>query len=208
MTRGQTRALNQYWHEFGIELDSTLLLFNNIFQRQAPTILEIGTGMGEVILNQAITHPENNYIAVEVHPPGIGSLIRQTKKHALNNLKIINNDFVDVLDHLVNNSITQINIFFPDPWPKKKHHKRRLVQADIISKLTTKLCNNGSLFLATDWEDLAMHMLDVCNAEPNLVNLSYENRFSPRPTWRVVSKFENRGYNLQHKFWELAYSKC
>ena len=208
LTAGQARALEDHWPRYGIDFSETPLILESTFSRVAPKILDIGSGMGEVSIALAMAHPENDYLATEVHEPGVGRLIRQAAAKQLDNIRVIQHDIVDVLKYqLMDNSLDQILIFFPDPWPKKRHHKRRLLQAEFLELLKPKIKAHGLLFLATDWQELAEHMLDTCDQDNGLVNLAGRGHYTPRPTWRIVSKFENRGRNLEHDVWNLAYAR-
>ena len=206
LTKGQSRALDNHWIDYGINISNQSLCLEQIFGRSAPLTLEIGSGMGEVILDLASNNPENNHLCVEVHTPGVGSLIRQASLAGIVNLRVIKHDVVDCLENLITDkSLDRVYVFFPDPWPKKRHHKRRLLQANFLDLLKPKLKKNGCLFLATDWEDLAEHMIAVCDADSDLINLAGKNNYAPRPIWRVMSKFELRGKRLGHPIWDLVY---
>lgn len=206
ITPAQERAIEQHWQTFGIDYRPEPLDLDLAFGRRAPKILEIGAGMGENTLALAGSRRENDYLVLEVHRPGIGRLIRELVSLQLFNVRIICHDAVDVLKHQIgDHTLEQILIFFPDPWPKKRHHKRRLIQPAFISLLRRKLQDHGRLFMATDWQDLAEHMLNVCDEAPDLVNLAGRGHFSPRPKWRPSTKFEQRGQRLQHQVWDLAF---
>jgi len=207
ITPAQERAIEQHWQTFGIDYRAQPLDLDLAFGRTAPKILEIGAGMGENTIALARTRRENDYLVLEVHRPGIGRLIRELVTLRLFNVRVICHDAVDVLMHQIGErSLEQILIFFPDPWPKKRHHKRRLIQPEFISLLSSKLQDHGRIFLATDWQDLAEHMLNTCDAAPELINLAGKGRFSPRPKWRSMTKFEQRGQRLQHQVWDLMYA--
>lgn len=206
LTDAQARAIENHWHQYGIDFSKTTLDLDREFQRAAPKVLEIGSGMGETTLDLAGRYPENDYLAVEVHRPGAGSLIRNAVNLNIHNIRIICHDVVEVLQYqLPENCLDQVLILFPDPWPKKKHHKRRLVSPEFLGLLKPALKMNARLFLATDWEDLATHMLDICDRDPGLINLAGTGNFSPRPAWRRITKFETRGRKLNHKVWDLSY---
>jgi tRNA (guanine-N7-)-methyltransferase len=206
LTDGQANALEQFWPKFGIDFSNDPLNLPIIFHRNAPKILDIGTGMGETLIELAGHNLENDYLAIEVHRPGVGSLIRNAAANNLGNIRVINHDVMDVLQHqLMDNSLDQVYIFFSDPWPKKRHHKRRLVSHEFLSLLIPKLKLNARIFLATDWEDLANHMLAVCDQYPGLINIAGKNNFTPRPQWRPPTKFEQRGKKLDHDIWNLCY---
>ncbi|OGT83031.1 MAG: tRNA (guanosine(46)-N7)-methyltransferase TrmB [Gammaproteobacteria bacterium RIFCSPLOWO2_12_FULL_52_10] len=207
ITPAQELAIQQHWHRFGIDYQPQTLDLSQVFGRSAPKVLEIGTGTGENIVALANRHSDNDYLALEVHTPGVGKLIRQAVALNLSNIRVICHDAVEVLAHQIDDkTLDQILIFFPDPWPKKRHHKRRLLQPEFVALLRRKLQDHGRLFLATDWQDLAEHMLRVCDAEGELFNLAGRGNYSPRPKWRPLTKFEQRGRHLQHQVWDLAYA--
>lgn len=180
--------------------------FENIFGRQALTIVEIGFGMGRSLLDMAIAHPENNYIGIEVHQAGIGALSADLHEHGLSNVRLIDQDAVELMkSHVPDQSLAGLQIFFPDPWPKKKHHKRRLIQPEFVALLSQKLKTGGFLHCATDWEDYAIQMLEVLSAEPSLQNSQTDGGYSPRPESRPLTKFESRGERLGHGVWDLIF---
>lgn len=185
---------------------STPLDFKKLFQREACTILEIGFGMGDSLLQQALQYPENNYLGIEVHRPGIALLLTQIKKNKLKNIKVIYADATEVLARSIpTHSLDLVQIFFPDPWPKTRHHKRRLVQAKFIELLHEKLKLNGKLHLATDWQDYAQQMLKILENTPLWQNTAEKNQFTPRPSTRPMTKFEKRGQQLGHRIWDLVF---
>jgi len=207
ITPAQEQAIQQHWHRYGIDYQPQILDLSQVYGRSAPKILEIGTGTGENIITLANRHSDNDYLALEVHRPGVGKLIRQTVALNLTNLRVICHDAVEVLTQQISDkTLEQILIFFPDPWPKKRHHKRRLLQPEFVTLLCRKLQDHGRLFLATDWRDLAEHMLMVCDKTPGLINLAGHGNYSPRPKWRPLTRFEQRGRLLQHQVWDLAYA--
>lgn len=180
--------------------------FKRLFERQACIILEIGFGMGNSLLEQALRHPENNYLGIEVHRPGIALLLTQIEKFKLKNIKVIYADATEILAHSIPNySLDVVQIFFPDPWPKTRHHKRRLVQAKFIELLHEKLKLNGKLHLATDWQNYAQHMLKIMENTPQWQNTAEKNQFTPRPPTRPMTKFEKRGQQLGHAIWDLVF---
>ncbi|QWF80569.1 tRNA (guanine-N(7)-)-methyltransferase [Amycolatopsis sp. CA-230715] len=194
MTVGQQRAWDEHWPALGkkvAELPEGPIDFAAWFGREAPVLLEIGSGMGETTSRLAADAPELNYVAVEVYEPGLGQLMLRAEKLGVTNLRMLNGDAVVLLtNHIAPGSLDGARIFFPDPWPKKKHHKRRLVQPAFIALLASRLTPGATLHLATDWAEYADQMLEVCTAEPTLEN-RYET-WAPRPEWRPVTKFENR----------------
>ncbi len=208
LTKAQADAIERYWAQFGIEHRDELLDLHALFNRDAPRALDIGTGMGETTLKLALENPENDYLAVEVHRPGIGRLLYGIAEYGLTNIRVINHDAVDVINRQIpEESMTSIYIHFPDPWPKKRHHKRRLVQPGFINRLTTRMKTEGQLYIATDSPDLAEYMLAVCDAETGLINLAGHGHFSPRPLWRPLTKFEQRGLELNNRIRELIYCR-
>ena len=198
MTVGQERAWDTYWEKMGNDVKSLPegpLDFDSWFGRSAPVLLEIGSGMGETTSQLVAAAPELNYVAVEVYKPGLAQLLlRGEHLGGLDNLRVLRGDAVDLLtDHVAPASLHGVRIFFPDPWPKKKHHKRRLVQPEFVSLLATRLEPGGVLHLATDWEHYAEQMLEVCSGERLLTNMF--DGWAPRPDWRPVTKFEQRAVN-------------
>jgi len=205
MTSAQKEALEASWPLYGLEFSKTALDLNKIFGRHAPRILEIGSGMGDATVKIADKHRDNDYLAVEVHRPGIGSLMRRIEEDKLSNIRLISHDVVDILKYqLPENSIDCVYIFFPDPWPKKKHHKRRLISASLLPLIKRVLKNHGRLFIATDWEDYAKQIIMLIDNEPNIINLAGNNQTAPRPRWRPMTKFENRGLNKGHRVYDFA----
>lgn len=206
MSDAQRRAYEEGMEHWGIGYEPAILDFEKTFARKAPVILEIGFGMGRTTAEIAHAHPENNYLGVEVHTPGVGSLLKEIRALALDNIRIIQHDAVEVLTHMIgDDSLSGIHIYFPDPWPKKRHHKRRLIQPELVGLLARKLVPGGYLHCATDWEDYAVQMLEVLSDEPMLKNAS--DGFSPRPEWRPVTKFEQRGLKLGHGVWDVLFSR-
>ena len=206
VSRAQAAAHEGLLPLYGIEYNKEILDFATLFGRRAETILEIGFGMGETTAAIAAAHPEKNFLGIEVHTPGVGSLLKQIAAAGLGNLRLVQHDAVEVLrDMIAPDSLDGIHIFFPDPWPKKRHHKRRLVQTDFVALLAGRLKPGGSLHLATDWRDYAEQMLAVLAAEPRLENTA--EGFAPRPDHRPQTKFESRGLKLGHGVWDLVFRK-
>lgn len=206
LSNAQRRACELLLPKYGIPFSEDLLDLNQIFGRQAPKILEIGFGMGESTATIAQAHPENDYLGVEVHTPGVGSLLNQIEQFELTNLRIIQHDAVEVLQHMLPPAcLNGIHIFFPDPWPKAKHHKRRLIQPALVARLCTHLKPGGYIHAATDWEDYAVQILHVLNQEPQLSNTT--NNYAPRPNYRPLTKFEQRGLKLGHGVWDLVFQR-
>ena len=208
MTPAQERALADLWPTYGIASGDDPLDLQAIFGRSAPRCLEIGFGVGEVIGGLAEDHPDIDYVGIEVHRPGVGRLLLRAEQAKLRNLRVICQDAVDVLqDRLKDGSFDEILVFFPDPWHKKRHHKRRLIEAEFAASLAAKLRAGGVLRLATDWHDYAEQMLAVCNADPELTSLSADGTYVARPQFRPATRFERRGARLGLGVWDLAYTK-
>ena len=208
LTRAQARAIDRHWGDYGVDYRDETLDLDGLFGRDAPRMLDIGTGMGETTLELARENPENDYLAVEVHRPGIGRLLHGIAGYGLDNVRVINHDVVDVVNRqLPEESLTSVYIHFPDPWPKKRHHKRRLAQPGFINRLAALMKSGGQLYLATDSAGLADYMLAVCDAEPGLVNQAGRGNFAPRPLWRPLTKFEQRALDLDRRVWELIYCR-
>lgn len=209
MTEAQRRALEDLWPQVGLQLENGTLDFNQAFQREAPQVLEIGFGSGMSLLAMAKEHPEQNFIGIETYQPGIGALILGMQLQAINNIRIYYADAVEVLDRCIPNaSLDVVQIFFPDPWPKRKHHKRRLIQPTFVSLIASKLKTNGTLHLATDWEHYAQHMMRVLSDAVEFTNLAGEGQYSNRSSQRpIVTKFEQRGTQSGRQIWELQFVK-
>jgi len=203
---GQARALAELGPRFVLPYTATALDFAEVFGRRAPVILEIGFGMGDATASMAQRLPDCDFIGVEVHSPGVGALLRQVGERGLTNLRIIQHDAVEVLETMVPlASLAGVHLFFPDPWPKKRHHKRRLIQPDFVSRLAARIAPGGYLHCATDWEPYAQQMLDVLSTEPRLVNTAAA--YAPRPELRPLTKFEARGLKLGHGVWDLVFTR-
>jgi tRNA (guanine-N7-)-methyltransferase len=207
ITVAQERALTELWPTYGVEPGGKLDL-ETVFGRVAPRCLEIGFGAGEVIGCLAQAHAERDYLGIEVHRSGVGRVLLRAAQQGLRNLRVICDDAVEVLTHRVaDGSFDEILVFFPDPWHKKRHHKRRLIDAEFAALLTAKLRSGGTLRLATDWQEYAEQMLIVLNAAEGLRSLSPDRTFVPRPDFRPPTRFERRGERLGHGVWDLAYTK-
>jgi tRNA (guanine-N7-)-methyltransferase len=207
-TAGQERALQQLWPVFGLDLQEAPLDLARVFGRDARRCLEIGFGVGEVIGSLAETNPQADYLGVEVHRAGVGRLLLRAEQNSLKNVRVICHDAVDVLrEHISDSSFDEILVFFPDPWHKKRHHKRRLIDASFVALLAAKLRAGGILRLATDWQDYAEQMLAVCNAESKLQSLSVDATYVPRPGFRPPTRFERRGERLGHGVWDLGFER-
>ena len=207
MTRAQRTAIERSWSAFGLERGRRLDL-DAVFGRRACKVMEIGFGNGETIISMANSHPENDYLGVDVYEPGIGRLLAAISDTGLTNVRLLRGDAVDVLcEDIAPESLYSVLLLFPDPWPKKRHHKRRLVQADFVKQVATRLEPGGSFHLATDCQDYAGHMLAVLEAEDALVNTAGEGKFCTAPTDRPVTKFERRGVRLGHAVWDLRFAR-
>lgn len=208
ITIGQSRAIEELLPQYGIKYSSELTDLNSHFGRDNPKIIEIGFGMGMATWQIAQNNPSNDYLGIEVHSPGVGSVLMQMKQNDIQNLRIIQHDAVEVLQNMINdNSISGFHIYFPDPWPKKRHHKRRIIQHEFVELLIKKLTPGGYLHLATDWQDYAIWMLDILSANKNITNCSANNTYIERPNFRPLTKFEQRGINLGHQVWDLMFKK-
>ena len=206
MSNAQARALEVLLPQFGIPYAPTPLDWAQRFGRTSPVIVEIGFGMGETTANIAAALPETNFLGIEVHNPGVGALLKEIGERGLSNLRIIQHDAVEVLTHMVPQaSVDGIHIFFPDPWHKKRHNKRRLIQPPLVALLASRLAAGGYVHGATDWEPYAQQMLEVLSAEPALVNTA--PGFAPRPAYRPITKFESRGIRLGHGVWDVIFRK-
>lgn len=209
LTAAQRRALDTLWSRFGVDHGPAPLDPLQLFGRDAPRVLEIGFGDGESLAAMAAAAPDVDFLGIEVHRPGIGHLLLQAEHLDIDNLRVICADAVETLQRrLPSSSLDRVQIFFPDPWPKQRHHKRRLIQPGLVTLLSDRLKPGGRLHLATDWEDYAYHMLAVLEAEETLCNEAGESRFSPRPAYRPPTKFEQRGQRLGHNIRDLIFKRC
>ena len=209
ITIAQQRALDTLWPQYGIEPNGANLIdLINLFGRVAPVHLEIGFGMGDALFDMAKQHPENDYLGIDVHLPGIGSLLLKIAHDQLTNVRLCNADAVTILqNNLSSDSLDTVYIFFPDPWPKHRHHKRRLIQHEFATLLAQRIQPGGHLYLATDWQDYAQQMLQVLDAAPEFVNTAGPGCFAVRPAQRPLTKFEQRGQRLGHQVWDLIYRR-
>ena len=208
LTNGQQRALDELLPRFGLDLAQGMPDFDAVFGRQQPRILEIGFGNGDSLAQQARDNPATDFIGIEVHRPGVGHLLAEMERLALVNVRVICADAVEVLQHCIPDlALEGVQIFFPDPWPKQRHHKRRLVQTGFIQLIARKLKPGGTLHLATDWQHYAEQMLAVLDTVKGLHNTAKGGGFVPRPVFRPLTKFEQRGQRLGHGVWDLLYRK-
>jgi tRNA (guanine-N7-)-methyltransferase len=206
MGSGQVKAMETLGPLYVLPYKAELLDFDRAFGRHAPTVLEIGFGMGDATAHIAGVLPDKNFLCCEVHTPGVGALLQRISERGLTNLRLLQHDAVEVLrDMIAPGSLAGIHVYFPDPWHKKKHNKRRLIQAPFVRDLASRLAPGGYLHCATDWQPYAEQMLQVLGAEPTLANTA--DGYAPRPDWRPLTKFENRGIKLGHGVWDLVFTK-
>ncbi|CAB0151925.1 tRNA (guanine-N(7)-)-methyltransferase [Pseudidiomarina piscicola] len=209
LTKGQAAALARSWPTMGLAHADGMLNLDEVFGRSAETIVEIGFGMGQSLVAMAAAAPEKNFIGIEVHRPGVGACLLEAEEQRVTNLRVFEHDAVEVLnDCIADSALAGVQVFFPDPWHKKRHHKRRLIQPDFVEQLRLKLQKGGVLHLATDWENYAEHMLEVMRSAPQWKNLSPTNDYIPRPEERPLTKFEKRGERLGHGVWDMKFSRC
>ncbi len=208
LTEAQQRALEQLQQRWGVAFSEEPLDFAAAFGREAPTILEVGFGNGESLAAMAAASPETNFLGVEVHRPGVGRLLNLVEEQGLQNVRVICHDAVEVLQkQIADGSLDGLQLYFPDPWPKKRHHKRRIVQPAWVDLVARKLRPGGLLHMATDWEDYAQHMLAVMEASPAFENTAGPGQFSPHQGHRPETKFERRGRSKGHGVWDLIYRR-
>jgi len=207
ITAGQQRALHDLWPRYGLAADQPLDLAT-IFGRRAPCTLEIGFGNGDALATMAGQQTDTDFIGIEVHRPGVGRLLQQLDEHELSNVRVMREDAVQLLTSCFpDNSLDRLLLFFPDPWHKKRHHKRRIVQPAFIELLARKIKPGGILHMATDWEDYARHMLEVMGESAAFRNCAGSGNYSPQPDYRPVTKFERRGQRLGHGVWDLLFER-
>lgn len=206
VSNAQRRAHETLLPAYGIPYTQDIIDLDAVFGRRAPKIIEIGFGMGETTAAIAASRPKNDYLGIEVHTPGVGSLLKQIAEHGLTNVRIIQHDAVEVLRSMIApGSIDGVHIFFPDPWPKKRHHKRRLIQPALVHLLAERMKPGAYLHVATDWEEYAGHILATLCVEPLLRNTA--DRYAPRPEYRPQTKFESRGLKLGHGVWDIVFKR-
>lgn len=208
MTPRQKQALEAHWLKYGVDAPVGDLDFVTLFGREAPLIVEIGFGMGQSLLTLAKQNPQNNYLGIEVHKPGVGALLADLVEQDVTNVRIMMTDAKEVMEnHVPSESLEGVLLFFPDPWPKVRHHKRRLVQPDFVACVARRLKKGGYLHMATDWENYAQHMMQVASNCQQLDNKAGVGQFTPRPESRPITKFERRGQKLGHGVWDLLLIK-
>jgi len=208
-TPAQQRAFDALWPRFGLDYQATPRDFDAVFGRSAPRVLEIGFGNGEALRFAARNDPDRDLVGIEVHAPGVGRLLNALAEDDARNVRIYHHDAVEVLEREIGDAtLDEIRIYFPDPWHKKRHNKRRLVNPGFAALLVRKLARGGRLHLATDWQDYAEQMWDVLDATPGLRNRAGPRGAVPRPPWRPQTHFESRGQKLGHGVWDLLYDRC
>jgi tRNA (guanine-N7-)-methyltransferase len=206
VSNAQQRAHETLLPQFGIPYSPQIVDLDRIFGRGAPKVLEIGFGMGETTAAIAALHPETDYLGIEVHTPGVGSLLKNIGEQNLANVRIVQHDAVEVLRNMIApDTFDAVHVFFPDPWPKKRHHKRRLLQPDFVALLVERMKPGAYLHAATDWQEYAEQILDVLKREPRLANSAPD--YAPRPDYRPQTKFESRGLKLGHGVWDIIFRR-
>jgi len=208
LTIAQQHALDELWPHYGIEHSETVLDFDDHFDRSADVIVEIGFGNGESTWQMAELEPEKNFIGIEVHEPGVGQLLMALEEHDIENVRIACVDAVPFLKkRIADASLAGVRIYFADPWPKKRHHKRRIIQPEFVAELARVIASGGILHMATDWTPYAEHMLEVMQSNPDFVNLSRDGDYCERPDWRPYTKYEDRGERLGHEVRDLLFQR-
>ena len=207
ISKAQSIGLNELWHDYGVNLNEKKLDFNKLFLSKNNVTVEVGFGNGDSLLEMAIDQPNQNFLGIEVYEAGVGRLINEANKNKLSNLKIIKDDAVEVLtNNILDNSISHFQLFFPDPWHKKKHHKRRIVQVSFLDLLSKKLKKDGVVHIATDWENYAEHIMELLESHSHFKNCAGDHMYSLRPKNRPLTKFENRGQKLGHGVWDIIFT--
>ncbi|WP_225087107.1 tRNA (guanosine(46)-N7)-methyltransferase TrmB [Pectobacterium colocasium] len=208
LTNGQQLALDNYWPVMGVEYQTEQVDFNALFGRDAPVVLEIGFGMGASLVTMAAQHPEQNFLGIEVHLPGVGACLASAQEAGISNLRVMCHDAIEVLTKMIpDGSLSMVQLFFPDPWHKARHNKRRIVQVPFVELVQSKLKVGGVFHMATDWEPYAQHMLEVMTSVAGYRNLSDKNDYVERPDSRPLTKFEARGQRLGHGVWDLMFER-
>ena len=208
LTPGQQRAIDTLWPQFAIDDSDTLIDLNEVFGREAPKVLEIGFGNGNSLAQMATNQPDHDFIGVEVHRPGVGQLLKAIEEQGLTNLRVACTDAVELLKHrITDNSLDRVQLYFPDPWHKKRHHKRRIIQPQFVKLLAKKIKSGGHLHMATDWEHYAHQMLEDLSNNDSFINCAEDSNYIPRPDYRPLTKFEQRGHKLGHGVWDLLFKR-
>ena len=206
MTAAQQRAIDAMWPQFGIDYQDSVLDLNQCFGSDCPKVLEIGFGMGVATVEIAKRLPDADFLAIDVHGPGVGNILKLIEEEHIGNIRVMRHDAVEVVENMLSDDVLDgIHIFFPDPWHKKRHNKRRLIQAPFVAKLLPKLKSGGYIHLATDWEEYAVQMLEVLGSFPELQNTA--EAYAPTPAYRPETKFEARGKRLGHGVWDLVFKR-
>ena len=207
LTPGQQRAINELWAQFALDEGDDLLDLNQLFNRKAPKVIEIGFGNGASLAEMAKNKPDTDFLGIEVHRPGVGQLLNLIDINGLSNLRVACTDAVEFLKHrIADNSLDRLQLFFPDPWHKKRHHKRRIIKPDFVKLLAGKIKIGGHLHMATDWQDYAEQMLKDLSDNTSFENCA-DDKYIPRPDYRPLTKFEHRGQKLGHGIWDLLYKR-
>lgn len=208
LTKGQEKAIEKNWPIMGLTHQAGRLDVNQVFAREAPLVLEIGFGMGKSLVEMANNEPDKDFIGIEVHRPGVGACLAEAEEQGVTNLRVYEHDAVEILSNCIpDNSLSRLQLFFPDPWHKKRHHKRRIVQPEFVEKLRSKLAIGGVFHMATDWENYGEYMLEIMSVAPGYKNLSTSDDYVPRPEQRPLTKFEQRGHRLGHGVWDLMFER-
>jgi tRNA (guanine-N7-)-methyltransferase len=209
LTKGQESAINDCWPTMGIDFQDTLLNWQEVFGNNNPVVLEIGFGMGASLVEMAKNAPEKNFFGIEVHSPGVGACLSSARDAGVTNLRVMCHDAVEVFGYMIpNDSLATLQLYFPDPWHKKRHHKRRIVQLAFAEMVRQKLTiDDGVFHMATDWENYAEHMIEVMNQAPGYQNIAADGDYIPRPDERPLTKFEARGHRFGHGVWDIKYKR-
>lgn len=205
-TPSQQRAFDELWPKYGLQIADGMQNLQELFGRQSDVVIEIGFGMGDSLIDMAKASPDTDFIGIEVHTPGVGRLLNLIEENQLSNIRTYTEDAVEVLENCIaDHSLQKVQIFFPDPWHKKKHNKRRIVQLEFVQKIRKKLKSGGTIHLATDWENYAEHMIEVMSAADGFINQKGAGMYSEKPAYRPITKFERRGQRLGHGVWDLLF---
>jgi tRNA (guanine-N7-)-methyltransferase len=208
LTKAQGKALEEQWPDMGLNIEQGMLNLDEVFNRNAMRVLEIGFGMGKSLVEMAVSSPNTDFIGIEVHRPGIGACLADAAEGSVTNLRVFEHDAVEVLAQCIEDaSLDRLQLFFPDPWHKTRHHKRRIVQSDFVQNIRAKLKVGGEFHMATDWEPYAEHMLEVMLSAEGYQNTSTDNTYVPRPEYRPITKFEVRGQKLGHGVWDIIFKR-
>ena len=208
ITTAQQRAFDEHWRRYGLEVTGAPRDFAGVFGRDAPLVFEIGFGNGEQLLHATQAEPDHNFLGIEVHRPGVGRLLNSLADANVDNARIYHHDAVEVLEReIAAGALADVRIYFPDPWPKKRHQKRRLIQPDFVALLASRVMRGGRLHLATDWADYAEHMQSVLDTAPDWRRHAEHSTSAARPSWRSDTHFERRGMRLGHGVWDLVYER-